>query len=169
MAYYHVTNKKIIEAIDDVLRQEKVQRKAFRSVLKEMGCEAGYVTLRGMIGVKVEDTSKFDKKIWCSMGVSKYGSKSLKPRRKVKAAKEIRDLFATVPEVSLVAYLKSLKISFPIIDDMTGKALFFPGYVKLKEGSRYILHVGEWANKLVTFPRGVKEITHEQYVKWGGK
>jgi len=55
MPYYHVTNKEILQALQEAQKQLNNQRKIFRSVLAELQCEKGYLTNGGLHGVVAKD------------------------------------------------------------------------------------------------------------------
>lgn len=167
MPYYHITAAKLKKEVEGVIEQRRLQRKAFRKVSKTLGVKEGYVTSKGMLGIVVEDLSKIDMKQWCPMNKSVYGGHALRPRR-TKAGKEMGELLNTVPSINKSSFHKAMNFEPVFAEDMYLSSI---GASKIgnKGEEKYITYLPDYAVKKTKFPKGVKEITHEQYYKWGGK
>ena len=162
--YYHVTNDNILEALKDLSYQLKEQRRIFNSVLSELGCEQGYLTNSGMLGIHVKNRDDLDDRMWCMLDSKKYGPNALRPAKSAPSAKHVRSLFFSVPKIDFKPFIASLKVPFPVIDETTSHVLSHPGFTKA--GGRFLLRLPEWTQGLVKFPEGVTEVTHHQYQEW---
>ena len=173
MPYYHVTNKKVVAGLEDILAQRAAQHKAWLKARKELGVKQGYLDDRGLHAVVAPDSVKFDMKIWCFWDKKNYGDKVLKPRKPRRGAKTIpeelqkaRDIFASVPKIEHKEWLDALNFKTVFTN---GFMHFRPGFVNFD--GRWVIHMGEDVDKQVRdkFPTGVKEITGAKYREWGGK
>ena len=153
MAYYHVTNEKILEALTDVWKQLKNQRKICKEVLLELGCEKCHMSNAGLHGIVAENRKDFPSSIWCMLDPKKYGRNVLRPAKSDKAAARARGLFYSVPKIDLSGYIASLKMPFPLLSATTGQAIFHPGFQKA--GKESVLSMPDWA---VTFLKVINEV-----------
>ena len=167
MPYYHITAPKLKKEVESVIKQREVQHKAFRKVLNKLKLQKGYLTSDGMVGVIAKDVTKIDMKQWCLMNKATYGETSLRPRR-TKAGKEMSDLLNTVPKIDKTSYHKAMNFK-PVFADQYYLRSIPAGTIGKKGSERYVTYLPDYAISKVKFPKGVKEITHEQYKKWGGK
>lgn len=168
MPYYHVTNKEILQALQEAQKQLNNQRKIFRSVLAELQCEKGYLTNGGLHGVVAKDRKSFDERwgpqAWCMLDSRKYSRNVIRPSKSAREGKEARSLFFSVPKVDLKPYIDSLKVPFPLFNDKSNDALLHPGFQKV--GERFVISLPDWAMGLAKFPEGVTEVTHKQVEDW---
>ena len=79
----------------------------------------------------------------------------------------MQELFDSVPKIHREDFHKAMNFKPVFCDDRFLNGI--PAGRIGKEDCKYITHLPDYAVGEIKFPKGVKEVTTEQYIKWGGK
>ena len=165
MAYYHITNPKVIGAYEAFWKEKRKQHKAFVKVLEHFDAATGILTDGGLEGIDMPTDwkKKHDASLWTA--VDDEGC--FRPKERIKGAENLRKLFATVPRISDKELNEAL--NFKVVwNGKKGRVARSPGLERLK-GKVYIAHTSDWVVPKWKRPPGIKEITVSRYLKLGGK